>query len=49
VHAALGTERIGEIVPVLIERAEPNSLAGAIVPEANAPLLPSVWHAGYRA
>ena len=27
-----GRERIGEIVPVLIERAEPNSLAGTIAP-----------------
>ncbi len=33
VHAEIGTERIGEIVPVLIERAEPNSLAGTIAPE----------------
>ena len=30
VHAEVGAERIGEIVPVLIERAEPNSLAGTI-------------------
>ena len=32
VHAEIGAERIGEIVPVLIERAEPNSLAGTIAP-----------------
>jgi len=32
VHADCGRERIGDIVPVLIERAEPNSLAGIVVP-----------------
>ena len=32
VHAEIGAERIGEIVPVLIERTEPNSLAGTIAP-----------------
>lgn len=31
VHAEIGPERIGEIVPVLIERTEPNSLAGTVV------------------
>jgi tRNA-2-methylthio-N6-dimethylallyladenosine synthase len=31
VHAAAGVERIGEIVPVTIRAALPNSLAGAIV------------------
>ena len=32
VHAAAPAERIGEIVPVLIGAAQPNSLAGTIVP-----------------
>jgi tRNA-2-methylthio-N6-dimethylallyladenosine synthase len=32
VHAEIGPERIGEIVPVMIHRAEPNSLAGTVVP-----------------
>jgi tRNA-2-methylthio-N6-dimethylallyladenosine synthase len=36
VHAEIGAERIGEIVPVLIERAEPNSLAGTMAPEESA-------------
>jgi tRNA-2-methylthio-N6-dimethylallyladenosine synthase len=30
VHAEAAPDRIGEIVPVLIRAAEPNSLAGAI-------------------
>jgi tRNA-2-methylthio-N6-dimethylallyladenosine synthase len=34
VHAEAGAERIGEIVPVTIRAAQPNSLAGAIVPQA---------------
>ncbi|HEX2151369.1 MAG TPA: TRAM domain-containing protein, partial [Stellaceae bacterium] len=33
VHAASGPERIGEIVPVMIHGAEPNSLAGVVAPE----------------
>ncbi|MGE3782422.1 MAG: radical SAM protein, partial [Alphaproteobacteria bacterium] len=32
VHAEAGPERIGDIVPVTIERADPNSLAGTIAP-----------------
>ncbi len=43
VHAEIGTERIGEIVPVLIERAEPNSLAGTIAPESR-PSRPARVH-----
>ncbi|MGE3280520.1 MAG: tRNA (N6-isopentenyl adenosine(37)-C2)-methylthiotransferase MiaB [Alphaproteobacteria bacterium] len=35
VHADAGTERIGDIVPVVIHRAEPNSLAGAVAPFGN--------------
>jgi tRNA-2-methylthio-N6-dimethylallyladenosine synthase len=34
VHAAAGPERIGEVVPVVIHAALPNSLAGAIVRQA---------------
>ena len=34
VHAEVTQERIGEIVPVLIRGAEPNSLAGVIAEKA---------------
>jgi tRNA-2-methylthio-N6-dimethylallyladenosine synthase len=34
VHAEAGRERIGEIVPVMIGAAQPNSLAGTVVPGA---------------
>jgi tRNA-2-methylthio-N6-dimethylallyladenosine synthase len=34
VHAAAGLERVGDIVPVTIGGAEPNSLAGVIVPSS---------------
>jgi tRNA-2-methylthio-N6-dimethylallyladenosine synthase len=34
VHAEVGAERIGEIIPVTIRAAQPNSLAGTIVPGA---------------
>jgi tRNA-2-methylthio-N6-dimethylallyladenosine synthase len=34
VHAEAGAERIGEIVPVTIRAALPNSLAGVIVPQS---------------
>ncbi len=33
VHAEAGADRIGEVVPVTIRAAQPNSLAGMIVPE----------------
>jgi tRNA-2-methylthio-N6-dimethylallyladenosine synthase len=33
VHAAAGPERIGDIVPVMIRGAEPNSLAGIVTPD----------------
>ena len=36
VHAAAGPDRIGEVVPVTILGAEPNSLAGAIIPQEQA-------------
>ena len=36
VHAEAAAARIGEIVPVMICAAEPNSLAGAIAERANA-------------
>jgi tRNA-2-methylthio-N6-dimethylallyladenosine synthase len=32
VHATCPPQRIGDIVPVVIERAEPNSMAGVVVP-----------------
>jgi tRNA-2-methylthio-N6-dimethylallyladenosine synthase len=44
VHAEAGAERIGEIVPVTIRAAQPNSLAGVIMPQsptAAAALLPA--------
>jgi tRNA-2-methylthio-N6-dimethylallyladenosine synthase len=34
VHADTGPERIGDIVPLMIRAAEPNSLAGMIVEPA---------------
>jgi tRNA-2-methylthio-N6-dimethylallyladenosine synthase len=36
VHAEAGAERIGEVVPVTIRAALPNSLAGAIAPQSPA-------------
>src|SRR4051812_19064965 len=36
VHADAAPQRIGEIVPVMIRRAEPNSLAGTVATEASA-------------
>jgi tRNA-2-methylthio-N6-dimethylallyladenosine synthase len=37
VHAEAAIERIGEVVPVTIGAAQPNSLAGAVVPGAQPP------------
>ena len=36
VHVEAGADRIGDIIPVLIERAEPNSLAGMLTSEHQA-------------
>ena len=41
VHAEVAQERIGEIVPVLIRGAEPNSLAGVIAEAAVAEGVPA--------